>query len=113
MIAFIRDRQLDRRRAAVAVAGRPRLASPAQGSQCKPAEPEREEDRDGEHQAGQGQHRERSDHQDEQGNREREDLDREGREADNEHAGLSGEVGQRGGFGMFVHTPETEHARRV
>jgi hypothetical protein len=99
----MRDRQLDRRWAAPA----------ADGSQRKPAEPERQQDRDGEHQAGQGQHRERADHQDDQGQREREDLDREGREADNEHAGLSGEVGQRGGFGMFVHTPETDRAPRV
>jgi hypothetical protein len=81
-----------------------------QRAQGEPAEPKRQEDREREHQAGQGQHRERADHQDEQGDREREERDREGPEALDQPACLDGEVGWGGGFGACVHTSETKLA---
>lgn len=95
------------------VGRRPGPAPSTQRTQGEPAEPERQEDREGEHQAGERQHRERADHQDEQGDREREERDREGPEALDQPAGLDGEVGWGGGFGMGVHTPETRPALRV
>lgn len=92
------------------VGHRPGPAPATQRAQGEPAEPERQEDREGEHQAGQCQHRERADHQDEQGDREREERDREGPEALDQPACLDGEVGWGGGFGACVHTSETKLA---
>jgi hypothetical protein len=87
--------------------GRPSATQRAQG---EPAEPERQEDWEGQHQAGQAHHRERADHQDEQGDREREERDREGPEALDQPACLDGELGWGGGFGACVHTSETKLA---
>ena len=92
---------------------RPLPAPATQRAQGEPAEPERQDDREGEHQAGKGQHRERADHQDQQRDREREERDREGPEALDQPACLDGEVGWGGSFGMCVHTPETRRAPHV
>jgi hypothetical protein len=83
---------------------RSRVAPATKGGREPTCEPERHKDRQREQQSRQRQHGERADDQDQQRKRERENLDRECCEADDQHAGLAGEVGWGGRFGMGVHT---------
>ena len=64
----------------------------AQGTHGPASQPQREEDRQREHRGHQPEQGQRGNDQDQQGQREREDLDRQGGEAGDERAGLSGEV---------------------